>query len=97
MTIRISIASPATRNMAGIGKTSGKPYDLNFQAGYAHVIDRDGVSAPYPEKFEFILDKGQQPYAPGDYTVSPSAFYVKDGNLVLSAGRLTPVKPRAAA
>lgn len=80
--IKIVITSPETRNMKGVGKTSGKPYDLNFQTGHAFTVDKDGVVSEFPDKFEIMLDAGQPPYARGAYTLAPSAVYVsRDGNL----------------
>jgi hypothetical protein len=80
--IKIVVTSPEVRNMAGVGKTSGKPYDLNFQTAHAFTVGADGVVAEFPDKFEIILEKGQPPYARGSYTLSPSAVYVsRDGRL----------------
>jgi len=80
--IKIVITSSDVRNMAGIGKVSGKPYDLNFQTAHAFTVSPDGVCGQFPDKFEIMLDKGQPPYAPGNYTLSPAAVYVsRDGNL----------------
>lgn len=93
--IRFTVYNQPTRRMSGIGKTSQKPYDLTFQTVYAHTVDRDGVAPPVPEKLEVILEKDAQPYAPGDYTLHPSAVYVdRDGKLQCSP-RLVPVKVRA--
>lgn len=94
MSIRVTIYQGPTRRQ-GTGKTSGKPYDFVTQVGYAHTIDRDGNAPPVPEKFEFMLDTLGDAYAPGEYTLHPSAFYVRDNRLMLSAGRLTPVKPKS--
>jgi len=80
--IKIVITSPEVRNMAGIGKISGKPYDMNFQTGYAFTVSADGVLADFPDKFEFVLGKDQKPYERGSYTLAPSAAYVdRDGHL----------------
>jgi len=80
--IRIVITSPEIRNMKGVGKTSGKPYDLNFQTAHAFTVDKDGVVSEFPDKFEIMLDAGQPPYARGNYTLSLSAVFVsRDGNL----------------
>ena len=68
--------------MKGIGKTSGKPYDLNFQTAHAFTVDKDGVVGEFPDKFEIMLDSGQVGYPRGNYTLSPSSLMVsRDGNL----------------
>jgi hypothetical protein len=91
--IRITVAQTTVKELQGTSKTSGKPYHLRFQNAYAHTLDKDGNPPPYPEKFEIMLDTGAPPYAPGDYTLSPSALYIdRDGRLACSP-RLTPVKP----
>ena len=95
--IRVTVAQSTVRELKGVSKTSGKPYHMRFQAGYAHTVDRDGNTPPYPEKFEISLSQDDQPYAPGEYTLSPSAVYVdRDGRLAVSP-RLTPIpkKPTA--
>jgi hypothetical protein len=89
--IKIVITSPEVRNMKGVGKTSGKPYDLNFQTAHAFTVDANGTVAEFPDKFEIMLDAGQAPYARGNYTLSPAAVYVsRDGNLDIRP-RLVPV------
>lgn len=93
--IKIVISSPEVRNMKGIGKTSGKPYDLNFQTAHAFTVSPDGVMCDFPDKFEIMLDAGQTPYARGTYTLSPSAVYVsRDGNLDIRP-RLVPVAAKS--
>lgn len=84
--IKVSVVSNAVRNMNGIGRTSGKPYDMNFQTVYLYTVGKDGKTAPFPEKVEIILDKDDkgQPlaYAPGEYQLHPSSIYVgRDGNV----------------
>lgn len=94
--IRITVAQNTVRELKGVSKTSGKPYHLRFQSAYAHTVDKDGNTPPYPEKFEVILDSDQAAFQPGDYTLHPSALYVdRDGRLACSP-RLTPIKQPAA-
>lgn len=93
--IRISIAQTTVRELKGTSAKSGKDYHLRFQTGYAHTMDRDGNTPPYPERFEVPLDRDQQPYAPGEYTLAPSAVYVdRDGRLSISP-RLIPARKPA--
>jgi len=94
--IKIVITSPDVRNMKGIGKTSNKPYDLNFQTAHAFTVSPDGVLCEFPDKFEIMLDAGQPPFARGTYTLAPSAVYVsRDGNLDIKP-RLIPAPVKAA-
>jgi hypothetical protein len=93
--IKVTVAQTTVRELKGIAKASQKPYHMRFQTGYAHTVDREGNTPPYPEKFEIMLDTDQSPYTPGDYTLHPSAVYVdRDGRLAISA-RLTPSKSPA--
>lgn len=93
--IRITVAQSTVRELKGTSKTSGKPYHLRFQTGYAHTVDKDGNPPPYPEKFEIMLDSDQAAYQPGEYTLHPSSVEVdRDGRLAVIT-RLTPVKPVA--
>lgn len=95
MSITIAITSPETREMKGVGKTSNKPYHFFIQTGYAFTVDKDGVQADFPDKFEFVLEDGQQPYPRGKYTLQPSALFVsRDGKLAVTP-RLTPVASSA--
>jgi hypothetical protein len=94
--IRIHIAQATIRNLKGVSKSSGKAYDMNFQTAYAYTQDRDGNTPPFPEKFEITLPSDlPHGYAPGDYTLQPSAIYVdRDGKLAV-VPRLVPVKAKA--
>lgn len=90
--IRITVAQTTIRELSGVSSKTGKPYAMRFQNAYAFSQDREGNTPPFPEKFEISLDRDQTPYAPGDYTLQPSAIYVdRDGRLAISP-RLTPVK-----
>lgn len=89
--IRIQITSPEIREMKGVGKTSGKPYHMRFQTGYAFIVDKDGVVGDFPDKFEIVLDADQVPYPRGAYSLQPSALFVsRDGRLEVRP-RLAPV------
>lgn len=79
--IKITILTTDVRNNSGISKTSGKPYDMNFQTAYAHTFDKKtGKENPYPEKIEITLEKNHagQPevFAPGEYVLHPASLYV---------------------
>lgn len=88
--IDIRILSDKVQNLKGVGKQSGKPYDMNIQTGYASVIDADGTVSEIPEKFEFVLERDQQPLARGKYTLSPSSIYVdRNGRIGINPKFLT--------
>lgn len=88
--IKIRVLSDKVQVLKGVGKTSGKPYELHIQTGYAYTVDGDGAVAEIPEKFEFILgDDGQggiaRPMPRGDYVLSPSAVYVdRSGRMAIN-------------
>lgn len=95
--IKVTVFQTGTRDLSGTSKTSGKPYAMRIQTAYAHTVDRDGNAPPVPEKIEVMLDKDQQPWPVGDYTLHPSSVYVdRNGRLAISA-RLAPLKARAPA
>lgn len=93
--IKVTVAKSETRDLSGVSKLSGKPYAMRIQSAYAHVHERDGSLAFAPEKFEVILDKDAAPFAPGEYTLHPSALYVDDKGRLQCAPRLTPIKRAA--
>lgn len=88
---RVTIASPALREIPYTDK-KGAAAKLLIQTAYLHTVDADGVVAMYPDKFEIVLGKGvTTPFAPGDYTLHPSAITVsRDGRLACEP-RLTPI------
>lgn len=96
MPIRITIAQSIAETINYNSKKDGTPQQLRKQTGYAHVVNESNEPALYPEKFGFLLNKEQAAFAAGDYTLHPSAITVRDGALVLSSNRLTPVKTKAA-
>ncbi len=76
------------------GNKGGRDWKIRTQAAYAHIQNRNGTAAPYPEKILLPLDNGngqraeQAPYGIGIYYLSDSSVYVGD----FSALRLgTPV------
>jgi hypothetical protein len=93
---KVFITSNAVRNMNGIGKTSGKPYGMNFQVGHLFEVGADGAMSEFPSKFEFVLEKEQKPYDRGYYFLNDSAPYVdRNGNLAIHC-RLTALPAPAA-
>lgn len=88
--IKIRILTDKVQTLKGVGKTSGKPYELHIQTGYAYTVDADGAVAEIPEKFEFILPSDEQgliskPLPRGDYTIGACSFFVdRNGRLALN-------------
>lgn len=86
--IKVAIASTVVRRQQGIGKVSGKPYDMTFQDAYFYTVDKDGTVTPFPQKVEIILPKDKDGaamfFAPGNYQLSPSSLQVdRNGKLVV--------------
>jgi hypothetical protein len=95
MNVRISIVSAALREIPYTDK-KGAPQRLLVQTAYLHSVDAEGTVAPYPDKFEVVLPKGQTlPFNPGDYTLHPSAVYVDQRGRLACTPRLTPIRPAA--
>lgn len=97
--LKIIITSTAVRNMNGIGKASGKEYDMNFQDAWIHLVGPEGVAEPYPQKIELILPKAKDGaplfYATGEYVMDPSSIYVDRGGKLVVAPRLVPAPKQA--
>lgn len=91
MSIKITVHSAQTLQRKGVGKASGKPYEFYTQTAYAHTVNENGEPSPYPEKIELVHNKPADAYAPGDYTIHPSSFYVNDKKL-MQTPRLVPLK-----
>ena len=66
------------------GTKNGRDWKIRTQEAYAHIQNRNGSPAPYPEKILLNLDNGnssrapQQPYAAGVYYLGDSSVYVGD-------------------
>lgn len=89
--LQIVITSSDIREMKGTAKVSGKPYHMRVQTAYAFPIDKEGVIAEMPDKFEILLEADQTPYARGKYQLQPSSISVsRDGRLEVRP-RLAPV------
>jgi len=99
--IKVTIASTAVREQSGIGKTSGKPYNMAFQDAWFHTIGKDGKAAPYPQKVELILPRNEQGAAlffpVGDYQLAPSSVYVDRGGKLAIDGSQLKAMPAASA
>lgn len=96
--IKVLIHKGDVRLINYTDKRDGSPRQLRAMEGYAFTVNSQGEPSPYPEKFEFLLEKDQAPVAPGEYTLHPSSLYVDRQNKLALAVRLAPVKasPRPA-
>lgn len=102
--IKVTVLPDSTRLITWAAKAGGREAgSMRAQTAWFHTIGRDGTPSPFPEKAEVILDRAtdsrpEQPsYAPGEYTLHPSAVYIdQNGRLALSP-RLTPIKQRTPA
>lgn len=97
--IKISIIDTKTRQNKGIGKASGKPFDMTMQKCYAFTHDREsGELNPFPEAFDIILKKdpagNPEIYAPGDYQLHPSSIFMGQYGLEVTP-KLVPIPKRA--
>lgn len=84
--IKVSVLSTDVRQLAGVSKSTGKPYSMNFQAAWFHLFDQAGNPNPYPEKTELILKTTKeglpQFYQKGEYFLADNSFYIdRNGSL----------------
>lgn len=89
--IRIEVKSASTTRKDGTTQ-KGKPYPRNQEA-WAFTFDRDGKPNPYPVRCRLTIWDDEQPYAPGTYTLSPSAIYVNGYGDLEIVPRLVPQAP----
>jgi len=91
--LRIEIKSNLIQEISGTSK-AGKPYHIRKQAGWAYTYDQMGAPNPFPERMEFSLADGQDPFPVGNYTLSPASFYIGDfHSLAISRPILEPISP----
>jgi hypothetical protein len=98
--LKVTVIDPTVRNMKGVGKASGKPYDMNFQTVWIHTVSPNGTPSPFPEKTEIILEKAEDGaalfHAPGEYTLHPSSVYVDSSGKPAVSLRLVSLKKQTA-
>jgi len=90
MTIKISIEDTAVDEFSGISQKNGKPFTIRKQEGW---VTLPGEKRQRP--FVIQLDDDQPPYAPGDYLLDPSTYFINRFG-ALSLGRIKLVKQSAA-
>lgn len=82
--MKIVIKSAQFDIRKGIAK-SGKPYELRIQTALLHREDE-------VQKFNVILGRDQNPYAPGSYVLGADSFRINDfGDLIIGRLNLSPV------
>ena len=80
----LKIEVKSTEIIERSGNKNGNAWHMRNQEAYAHIQNRNGTAAPYPEKISLSLDNGnsqrapQAPYAIGIYYLSDSSVYVGD-------------------
>ena len=80
----LKIEIKTTEIVTRTGNKNGRDWTIRAQEAYAHIQNRNGTPAPYPEKITLNLDNGngtrapQPPYAVGAYYLSDSSVYVGD-------------------
>lgn len=98
--IKVSVKSTEVRNQSGNSKSTGKPYSLNFQQCYFHLVDKHGNPEPYPTKVEIILptntDGAALYYPVGEYTLAPESVYVSRTGDIAMSPRLRPLQAKPA-
>lgn len=92
MTFKVSITSAPVEVINFTSKKDGSAQSMRKQTGYLHTILPDGTPSPFPDKFSFIVERDSAPYAPGDYTLHPSALGVDRDGRLSCVTRLTPIK-----
>lgn len=92
MSIVVKIESTETTPTRYTSKRTGRPDQE--QVGWAFLSNREGVQDRYPTRIVFVVD---QPYPVGDYTLSPSAFYVGDYGKLACSVRLAPLPKKSTA
>ncbi|HWI05604.1 MAG TPA: single-stranded DNA-binding protein [Acidimicrobiales bacterium] len=93
--LKVTVSSPEVRTRSGISKAKNKPYTMHSQTVYFHTLGRDGKPNAYPDKGEILLDTDEhgnpKPYAPGEYQLHPTSFYVGDYGSLAVSPRLVPL------
>jgi cobalamin biosynthesis Co2+ chelatase CbiK len=80
--LKIEVKSEEINERSGV--KNGRDWKIRTQEAYAHIQNRNGSAAPYPEKILLNLDNGnsnrapQAPYSIGTYYLSDSSVYVGD-------------------
>jgi hypothetical protein len=88
--IKIIVESDAIRSINYTDK-KGNPRVLRAQEGRAYLVGPDGKVGEFPDKFEFLLGREQDPYKRGTYTLDPRAISIDGDKKLRVAPVLVPV------
>lgn len=64
------------------------------QVAYGHFLGKDGKPQPHPERIHIPVWQGQEPYAPGTYTLAPQSVYPDKWRELALSPKLLPVATR---
>lgn len=78
------------RTVPYVDKKTGEQRSFVVQTAYVHI-----PGDKYPAKIELSPKRGESAYAPGEYVLASSSFYVDNGKLKLSPVLAVP-KPGSA-
>lgn len=94
--LKVTVSSHSPAVVRYTDKRTGELREILKQTAYLHAVDADGRLGEFPDKFEFFVPRERDglPYAPGEYTLHPSAIAVTRDGALSCAVRLTPVKPK---
>lgn len=67
----IEIESTELKIKTGTSARTGKPYQIREQTAYVHIPPNK-----YPQPIKVTLEDDAHPYAPGQYMLDDSSFYV---------------------
>lgn len=74
------------------GTNARGPWQIREQEVWAFFVDRQGVPHSHPSRAVVNLAENEQPYPPGDYTLSPTSFYSGNYAGIMFKPRLVPLK-----
>jgi len=77
------------QSAAVVTRPSKKGGEFREQTGYVDLVDREGQQLR--QKIVVPLQREQEPYAPGTYTLAQSSFYVGEYNKLAVYVRLAPL------
>lgn len=89
----IEVESTELKIKSGTSARTGKPYQIREQVAYVHIPPNK-----YPQPIKVTLEDDAQPYAPGQYMLDDSSFFVGRFDDLQMRPRLIPApKPAAVA
>lgn len=86
--IKIEIPNAVAVNKQVTSHKTGKDYTISEQEGWAYFHDREGRLNPHPSRVRITLDRDQQPYPVGNYTLSPESLYADQWGQICVRPRL---------